>query len=178
MKVVLDMISSKKEDIEKKKELLIQDYNQAIKDGNDVTAFLLIDYLKEMNQTIDFLDAQVEAISSIRNNYEFTFDLTGATYQYSQIKSYMLSHGFTWLKDSDYITTEPLTVMEMQYAESEIKREFPWLLEMSTKVYDAVVGERSDVRARWEHEGLMRNEVLEQSLENEGIDGMEMESPA
>lgn len=102
--------------------------------------------------------------------------LTGATYQYSQIKSYMLSHGFTWLKDSDYITTEPVTNSQMLDMESAIKREFPWFLEMSTKVYDAVVGERSDVRARWEHEELIRNEVLEQLLENEGIDGMEMRS--
>lgn len=165
MRIILDMISSKKEDIEKKKEALIQEYNEAIRNGNDVTAFLLTDYLKEMNQTLDFLNAQQEAIDSMRNIYEFIFDLSGATYQYSQIKTYMLSHGFEWLKDSDYITTEPLTIMEMQYMESNIRKEFPWFLEMSTKVYDAVIGERSDVRARWQLEAQVEQEMQGHSIE-------------
>lgn len=165
MRIVLDMISSKKEDIEKKKEQLLQEYNQAIKDGNDVTAFLLTDYLKEMNQTLDFLNDQESVISSAKNNYEFTFDLTGATYQYSQIKAYMLTHGFTWLKDSDYITSEPVTNSQMMEMELAIKREFPWFLEMSTKVYDAVIGERSDVRARWQLEAQVEQEMQDHSIE-------------
>lgn len=69
--------------------------------------------------------------------YEFTFDLTGAKSEYGKIKDYMIANGFDWLKDSDYITSEPVTVMEMETIENNIKHQFSWLLQMSTKIYDA-----------------------------------------
>jgi len=149
MKVVLDMIQSKKEYEESQKEKLLQEYKKAVENGEDVVALLLSDYLREINHTLDFLDIQEQVVSEERNYYEFTFDLTGADIEYSKIKKYMLEHGFEWKRDSDYITVDKITRSQMLDIEQAIKTEFPWFLEMSTKIYDAVVTELSDVRARW-----------------------------
>lgn len=78
----------------------------------------------------------------------------------------MLEHGFEWRRDSDYITVDKITRSQMIDIEQAIKAKFPWFLEMSTKIYDAVVTEISDVRARW---------IEEENFEQEF--SLEIESP-
>ena len=78
----------------------------------------------------------------------------------------MTSNGFVWRKDSDYITEERVTKSQMIDMENKIKTGFPWFLKMSTKIYDAVIKEHSDVRRRW-LEDSEYNQELEQKLDNE-----------
>lgn len=164
MKVVLDLIQSKKQFEEKQKEQILNEYSDAIEQGNDVLAIHLSNYLSEINNTISFLDEQEKLITSEKNYYEFTFDLTRASYEYSQIKSYMLNNGFEWKRDSDYITLTLKTRMEMTEIEKEIKVKFPWLLEKATKIYDSVISDVSDVYARW-----IAEEEFVQAIEQEEL---------
>lgn len=164
MNVVLGMIKSKKEYEEQLKSKILEEYRLAVENGDDVTVLLLSNYLQEVNHTLDFLNIQEQVILKEKNYYEFTFDLIGASSEYSKIKKYMTSNGFVSLGDTDYITESRVTKAKMIDMENKIKTKFPWFLQMSTKIYDAVIKDYSNVRERW-LESAEYNQELKQKID-------------
>lgn len=124
--ILSNMIKSERAYQEHKKDSFLKEYREAIEKGEDVVALLISEKLLDVNHTLDFLNLQEQIIMNERHYYEFTFDLTGADKEYSKIKDYMTTHGFVWHKDSDYITSEPITQLQMMRLEDNLRQKLQW----------------------------------------------------
>lgn len=65
---------------------------------------------------------------------------------YSEIKNYLLEHGFLSKKDSDYISKEPISNTEIAKVTTQMSLEFPWLHQCCTKFDTEEISDIQDIK--------------------------------